>query len=146
MAVIIDTEGPGYSVTSGDDVVKVETLINGTVDAIKLELELLPAVGEVSYVNVVGHYLQVFLSVPWTPIYVGVPTGVGRPEGFLPPRPPLPPVMLAFDFAIPRRVEQSRRYTAPITRLLSACFVSVEPDLRMGAVQESVLSAAKRPY
>lgn len=48
MAVVIDSEGPASSVASGDDVVTVETLINGTVDAIKLELELLPAVGEVS--------------------------------------------------------------------------------------------------
>lgn len=49
MAVVIDTEGPASSVTFGDDVVTVETLVNGTVDAIKLELELLPAVGEVSF-------------------------------------------------------------------------------------------------
>ncbi|CAM9683879.1 unnamed protein product, partial [Hapterophycus canaliculatus] len=48
MAVVIDTEGPASSVTFGDDVMTVETLINGTVDAIKLELELLPAVGEVT--------------------------------------------------------------------------------------------------
>lgn len=48
MAVVSDTEGPASSVTSGDDIVSVETLYNGTVNAIKLELELLPAVGEVS--------------------------------------------------------------------------------------------------
>lgn len=48
MAIIIDTEGPSSSVTFGDDVVTVDTLINGTVDAIKLEMELLSAVGEVS--------------------------------------------------------------------------------------------------
>lgn len=48
MAVVVDSEGPASSVASGDDVITVETLINGTVDAIKLELELLPDVGEVS--------------------------------------------------------------------------------------------------
>lgn len=48
MAVISDTEGPASSVVSGDDVVMVGTLFNGTLDAIKLELELLPAIGEVS--------------------------------------------------------------------------------------------------
>ncbi|CAM9800578.1 unnamed protein product [Ectocarpus sp. 6 AP-2014] len=48
MAVVIDTEGPASSVTFGDDTVTVGTLINGTVDSIKLELELLPAVGEVT--------------------------------------------------------------------------------------------------
>ncbi|CAN0537547.1 unnamed protein product, partial [Scytosiphon promiscuus] len=47
MAIVIGTEGPAASVTSGDDLVTIETLVNGTVDAIKLELELLPAVGEV---------------------------------------------------------------------------------------------------
>lgn len=47
MAVVSDTEGPASSVTSGDDIVFVETLYNGTVNAVKLELELLPAVGEV---------------------------------------------------------------------------------------------------
>lgn len=49
MAVVIDTEGPADSVTFGDDVVTVETVTDGTVDDIKLELELLSAVGEVSY-------------------------------------------------------------------------------------------------
>ena len=48
MAVIVDTEGPATSVTFGDDVVSVSTHIDGTVDDIKLELELLSAVGEVS--------------------------------------------------------------------------------------------------
>lgn len=48
MALVIDTEGPASSVTFGDDTVTVGTLINGTVDSIKLELELLPAVGEVN--------------------------------------------------------------------------------------------------
>lgn len=48
MAVVIDTEGPASSVAFGDDTVTVGTLINGTVDSIKLELELLPAVGEVN--------------------------------------------------------------------------------------------------
>ncbi|CAN0500464.1 unnamed protein product, partial [Scytosiphon promiscuus] len=47
MAVVSTDEGPASSVTSGDDVVIVETLLNGTVNALKLELELLPAVGEV---------------------------------------------------------------------------------------------------
>lgn len=47
MAVVSDTDGPSDTVTSGDDVIMVETVLNGTVDAIKLELELLPAVGEV---------------------------------------------------------------------------------------------------
>lgn len=46
--VVIDTEGPAASVTFGDDVVSVATQTDGTVDDIKLELELLPAVGEVS--------------------------------------------------------------------------------------------------
>lgn len=49
MTVVSGTEGPASSVTSGDDMVTVETLFNGTVDAIKLELELLPAVGEVRF-------------------------------------------------------------------------------------------------
>lgn len=48
MAVVIDTEGPADAVTFGDDVVTVETVTDGTVDDIKLELELLSAVGEVS--------------------------------------------------------------------------------------------------
>ena len=47
MAVVIDTEGPAASVTFGDDVVSVTTETDGTVDDIKLELELLSAVGEV---------------------------------------------------------------------------------------------------
>lgn len=47
MAVVSDTEGPASSVTARDDGVMVATVLNGTVDAIKLELELLPAVGEV---------------------------------------------------------------------------------------------------
>lgn len=47
MTVVIDTEGPASSVTSGDDVVAVNTVTDGTVDAIKLELELLSTVGEV---------------------------------------------------------------------------------------------------
>ncbi len=47
MAVVIDTEGPAFSVPFGDDVVTVETVSDGTVDAIKLELELLSTVGEV---------------------------------------------------------------------------------------------------
>lgn len=48
MEVIVDTEGPATSVSFGDDVVSVSTHIDGTVDDIKLELELLSAVGEVS--------------------------------------------------------------------------------------------------
>lgn len=48
MAVIVDTEGPATSVTFGDDVVSVSTRDDGTVDDIKLELELLSTVGEVS--------------------------------------------------------------------------------------------------
>lgn len=48
MAVVVDTEGPAASVTFGDDVVSVTTETEGTVDDIKLELELLSAVGEVS--------------------------------------------------------------------------------------------------
>lgn len=48
MAVVSDAEGPASSVTAGDDVVTVETLFNGTANAIKIELELLPAVGEVN--------------------------------------------------------------------------------------------------
>lgn len=48
MEVVIDTEGPADSVTFGDDVITVGTETDGTVDDIKLELELLPAVGEVS--------------------------------------------------------------------------------------------------
>lgn len=51
MAVVIDTEGPASSVSFGDDVVAVETVSDGTVDAIKLELELLSTVGEVGYVG-----------------------------------------------------------------------------------------------
>lgn len=47
MAVVSDTEGPASSVSAGDDVISVKTLVNGTVDAIKLELELLPTIGEV---------------------------------------------------------------------------------------------------
>lgn len=47
MAVVSDTEGPASSVSAGDDVISVKTLVNGTVDAIKLELELLHAIGEV---------------------------------------------------------------------------------------------------
>ena len=53
MAVVSGTEGPAFSVSSGDDIIMVETRVNGTIDAIKLELELLPAVGEVGP-NVVG--------------------------------------------------------------------------------------------
>lgn len=48
MAVVIDTEGPAAAVTFGDDVVTATTITNGTVDDIELELELLPAVGEVT--------------------------------------------------------------------------------------------------
>lgn len=47
MAVVIDTEGAAASVTFGDDVVTVGTVSDGTVGSIKLELELLPAIGEV---------------------------------------------------------------------------------------------------
>lgn len=47
MGVISGGEGPASSLAWGDDVIMVETLLNGTVGAIKLELELLPAVGEV---------------------------------------------------------------------------------------------------
>lgn len=48
LAVVSDANGPSDTITSGDDVVMVETVLNGSVGAIKLELELLPAVGEVS--------------------------------------------------------------------------------------------------
>lgn len=48
MAVVSSDEGPASSVASGDDIVIVGTLLNGTVNALKLELELLPAVGEVN--------------------------------------------------------------------------------------------------
>lgn len=63
MAVVSNEEGPASSVTSGDDVVSVETLFNGTVNAIKLELELLPAVGEVkSYtITIVNNHCCFFV-------------------------------------------------------------------------------------
>lgn len=48
MTVISGTEGPASAVVSGDDTVSIHTLINGTVDSIKLELEVLSTVGEVS--------------------------------------------------------------------------------------------------
>lgn len=58
MVVVSDTDGPSDTVTSGDDVLMVETVLNGTVDAIKLELELLPAVGEVRvWLSVSGTHL-----------------------------------------------------------------------------------------
>lgn len=47
MAVISGTEGPAFAVASGDDTVSIYTLKNGTLDSIKLELELLSTVGEV---------------------------------------------------------------------------------------------------
>lgn len=62
MAVVSSDEGPASSVASGDDVVVVETLLNGTVNALKLELELLPAVGEVNPLHTskrsTAHYLD----------------------------------------------------------------------------------------
>lgn len=64
MAVVSNDEGPASSVTSGDDVVIVETLFNGTVNALKLELELLPAVGEVSPSHlgqVISRYITIYM-------------------------------------------------------------------------------------
>lgn len=47
MAVVTGTEGPSSLVSAGDDVIMVKTLVDGTVDALKLELELLPTIGKV---------------------------------------------------------------------------------------------------
>lgn len=47
MAVRSGSGGPASTVRVQDDVISVETLLNGTIDAIKMELEVLPTVGEV---------------------------------------------------------------------------------------------------
>lgn len=148
MAVVIDTEGPASSVMSGDDVVTVETLVNGTVDAIKLELELLSAVGEVSLVFIHQSSLPVIFLFSSNLLVPYSGPGVSHWGILIPRAPLLLPAALSFGFQA-KRVQHVRLSTATTKLSLAEYFcIAVGADLRTPFVifKENVLSVTKCPH